>query len=86
MIDYVKFYKDIETHVEMLVTPEMRQHAYADAKEHDLSFQIFRLLSGYSACFQESLVFTGKTSKPSIHLLEQQMELVENKVICIPKT
>jgi len=52
-IDYKKFYENIQNHVEMLVTTEMRAHAYADAKAHDLSFQIFRLLSGYDQALQE---------------------------------
>jgi hypothetical protein len=39
--------EDIAIHVEMLLTDEMRAHAYADAKAHDLPFQIFRVLGGY---------------------------------------
>ena len=52
-MDYKKFYEDISIHVEMMVTPEMRMHACADPVHHDLSFQIFRLLSGYSEALEE---------------------------------
>lgn len=53
MVDYKKFYEDISIHVEMMVTPEMRMHAYADPVYHDLSFQVFRLLSGYGKALEE---------------------------------
>ena len=52
-MDYKKFYENVQTHIEMLVTPEMRAHACADANAHDLSFQIFRLLNGYDQALQE---------------------------------
>lgn len=39
--------EQIAIHVEMLLDDEMRAHAYADAKAHDLPFQIFRVLRGY---------------------------------------
>lgn len=51
-MDYKKFYEDISIHVEMMVTPEMRKHAYAST-EHELDFQIFRLLSGYGEALEE---------------------------------
>ena len=49
-----KFHGDIATHVEMLVTNEMRLHSQArpEAVEgshgHDLAFQVYRLLQGYN--------------------------------------
>lgn len=52
-MDYKKFYEDISIHVEMMVTHEMRMHSCADPDNHDLSFQIFRLLSGYSEALEE---------------------------------
>jgi hypothetical protein len=52
-MDYKKFYEDISIHVEMMVTPEMRMHACADPVHHNLSFQIFRLLSGYGEALEE---------------------------------
>jgi hypothetical protein len=64
-MDYEKFYEDIQTHVEMLVTPEMRAHAYADANAHGLSFQIFRLLNGYDQALQE-LKETDNDNKKSV--------------------
>jgi len=51
-MDYKKFYENIACHAEMMVTPEMRKHACAST-EHDLDFQIFRLLSGYSEALEE---------------------------------
>jgi hypothetical protein len=47
------FRKSIATHVSEMVTKEMREHACADAKDHDLEFQIFRLLSGYDEALEE---------------------------------
>jgi hypothetical protein len=51
-MDYVKFYNDVKTDIEMMVTDDMRAYAYADIT-HDLSFQIFRLLSGYEKALEE---------------------------------
>lgn len=42
----------IEVHMEMLCTDEIRAHAFAST-EHDLQFQIFRLLGGYHDLLQE---------------------------------
>lgn len=67
-IDYKKFYEDIRTHVEYMVTPEMRAHAYANPNSHDLSFQIMRLLSGYSQALNEINYLRGiPTNKEGLH-------------------
>lgn len=39
---------DISIHMQMLCTDDMRADACADAKAHDLPFQVFRILGGYS--------------------------------------
>lgn len=52
-INYKQFYKDIECHIDMMVSPEMRMHACADPVQHDLAFQVFRLLSGYGEALEE---------------------------------
>jgi hypothetical protein len=49
--DLQKFHRDIAIHAEMLVTEDMRQHACADPVEHDLAFQVYRLLQGYGEAF-----------------------------------
>jgi hypothetical protein len=64
-MDYKKVYENIQIHVEMLVTPEMRAHACADANAHDLSFQIFRLLNGYDQALQK-LKETNDDSEKSV--------------------
>lgn len=51
-VDCKQIYANIACHVEMMVTPEIRKHAYA-SEEHDLDFQIFRILSGYSKAIEE---------------------------------
>ncbi len=51
-IDYKQFYENVKIHMEMMVTPEMRHHGYV-CTDHDLDFQIFRLLSGYSKALEE---------------------------------
>lgn len=38
---------NIKIHMGMLCTDEIRAHACASATEHDLNFQIFRILGGY---------------------------------------
>ena len=47
-----KFHSDIAIHVEMMVTDEMRTHAGAHPTEHDLAFQVFRLLGGYGRALE----------------------------------
>lgn len=47
-----RFYENIKTHVAELVTPDMRKHAFA-SENHDLDFQVFRLLYGYSEALEE---------------------------------
>ena len=42
-----QFHRDIAIHVEMMVTDQMREHAGAHPTEHDLAFQVYRLLGGY---------------------------------------
>jgi len=51
-VDYKKFYENIQTHMEVLCTPEMREHACASV-EHDLDFQIYRILVGYAEALEE---------------------------------
>lgn len=47
-----EFENNIKIHFEMLCTPEIRAHAFA-SEEHDLDFQVFRVLSGYSMALAE---------------------------------
>ncbi len=61
-INYKKFYNDIKIHVEMMVDDRMRAYACADANHHELSFQIFRLLSGYSDALDEIEDLKGKSN------------------------
>jgi len=53
--------KDIEIHLEMLLTDDMKRHAYI-SDEHDLSFKIFRLLGGYDQAleFIKKIINEGK--------------------------
>jgi len=49
---FEKIVKDIKIHMEMLCTDEIRRHACAST-DHDLQFQIFRILGGYDELLQE---------------------------------
>lgn len=64
--DYKKFYEEISIHVEMMATERMRAHAFADAKYHDLSFQILRFLSGYNKALEELEELKGKEKQSAI--------------------
>lgn len=61
-IDYKLFYDNIKFHIDMMVTDEMRKHAYCST-EHDLDFQIFRLLSGYELALDELAIEKLKDRK-----------------------
>ena len=56
-MDYKKFYENVKTHFEVLCTKDIRQHASA-SEEHDLDFQIYRILVGY-----QELINTYKLSE-----------------------
>lgn len=58
-IDYKRFYESIVTHMDILCTDEIRKHAYC-SKEHDLDFQIFRILTGYDEALNELNKLKGK--------------------------
>jgi hypothetical protein len=51
--DAQHFKESIAIYVEMLVDDEMRKHAYAHPTEHELDFQIYRLLCGYAQALDE---------------------------------
>jgi hypothetical protein len=63
-----KAIQDIKVHMEMLCTDEMRAHACASAAEHDLQFQIFRILGGYEELLQERK--TMLTEEQALKLLK----------------
>ena len=70
----------------MLLTDEMRAHAYADAKAHDLPFQIFRVLGGYREALAQIATLKAQrdellaAAKNLVDLLEEELSL--GKTVC----
>lgn len=44
---------NIKTHVDVLATKRMREHALSHATEHPIDFQVFRFLTGYEEALEE---------------------------------
>ena len=59
---YKSFYENVATHVEVLVTEEMRRDAYTST-EHDLSFQVYRLLVGYEETLAQRQMVCDKLER-----------------------
>jgi len=77
--------KDIETHVSMLATARMKKHAMTGSEgDHDLSFQIFRYLSGYDDALndlerlQQEIVDIKESMIEPLSMLETYWELIPN--------
>ena len=59
---YKSFYENAATHVEVLVTEEMREDA-CTSTEHDLDFQIYRILTAYDEAITERQLASDKLER-----------------------
>jgi len=62
--EYAEEAKNIEVHIDMMVDDTMRAAAFCSV-EHDLHFQVFRLIQGYREALEE-LAELKKTVKDTV--------------------
>ena len=79
-----KFYEGVKTHMEYASNDDMRRAAGADPVEHELSFQVYRMLTGYSDAIHllneiRDALATGNADLTAIRLQIEKITLLGEK-------
>jgi hypothetical protein len=74
--------ESIQIHMDMLLTDRICEHAVISTKDHDMPFQIFRLLSGYEEALEQIDQFT----KEKKEFIERYKDLLDESMNHYPYT